>query len=47
MFLVYVVIGALQMFFDYDVDDDDKLWDRYTTIFGNFRDPLHKWLISR
>ena len=26
MFLVYLVIGALQMFSDDDDDDDDRVW---------------------
>ena len=28
MFLVYLVIGALQMFFDDDDDDDDKTLEK-------------------
>ena len=38
MFLVYLVIGALQMFFDDDDDDDDddERLNRYVFMFEVF-----------
>jgi len=51
MFLVYLVIGALQMFFD---DDDDKSlsYTRKNCIMATFhvywvRLSTHQWKVSR
>jgi len=47
MFLVHLVIGALQMFSDDDDDDDDEMDNQLTPTFLWFQlSPLVTWLIQ-